>query len=167
MAVTTTHNSYGAPVSFGVKQAAESKYRKRLGMVYPQVGSFSEAIGNPAALKNNVSEGGYFGTSYGVELIRNNLRQLLLCGKGERVMLPNFGLDLRKYLFEPLDETTYFLIKSEILSTLHKYFSSLNIINLSVLSPPSNADKHELLIKLTLQVLDESQELFDVEVKVA
>ena len=167
MAITTTQITYGAEPSISIKRAAASKYKKKNGLVYPLVGSFKTVTGTPASLKNNVSEGGYFSKAYGIELIRNNLRQLLLCEKGERIMLPNYGLSLKKYLFEPLDETTYYLIKQDILRTLETYFSIVNVISLSVFSNPLQAERSQLTVSLTLQLLDESLDIFDVEVTIA
>lgn len=167
MATTTTHNTYGAKTSIAVQRKAASQTRKRAGFAYPLVGGFSKVTGSPSELKNNVSEGAYFSPATGVDLIRNNLRQLLLCNKGERIMLPSYGLSLNKYVFEPIDETTYFLIKQDILKTLDRYFSIVNVITLSVMSSPAEADRSELYISLTLQLLDESQDIFDIEVTVA
>ena len=166
MATTTTHNIYGAPVSIGVKQASEAKFRKKMGFTYPLTGSFKTVTGVPQALQNNVSEGGYFSKAYGVSLIKNNLRQLLLCNKGERVMLPTYGLSLDKYLFEPLDETTYELIKLDVLRTLKKFFSIVRVIGLKVFSNPAQEEKSQLFISLTLQLMDESLDIFDVEVTI-
>ena len=81
-------------------------------------------------------------------------------------MLPQYGISLQKYLFEPLDETTYFLIKNDILRTLKEYFSIVNVISLSVFSGALDADRSQLIIKLTLQILDESLDIFDAEVTI-
>lgn len=166
MAITTTHNTYGAEVSIAVKRNSASQFKQKYGFSYPLTGGFSTVTGVPSELKNNVSEGGYFSRAYGATLIRNNLRQLFLCEKGERIMLPEYGLGLTKYLFEPLDETTYYLIKTDILRTLEKYFSILNVISLSIFSSALQAQRSELVIRLTLQVLDESLDIFDAEVTI-
>ena len=164
MAITTTHNTYGAPVSLNVKRAVASKYKKKMGFAYPLAGSFKTVTGRPAILQNNKGPGGYFSKSYGLDLIRNNLRQLLLCQKGERIMLPDYGISLQKYLFEPLDETTYFLIRNEVLQTLRKYFSIVNVIKLGIFA--DEFIDHQLIIRLTLQLMDESLDIFDVEVTI-
>jgi len=44
--------------------------------------------------------GGFFSKRSGVVMIREAVKQLLLTERGERVMLPNFGCNLRKYLFQ-------------------------------------------------------------------
>ena len=167
MATTTTHNTYGVEVSLAVQRNAASKDKRKAGFVYPLTGSFKSVAGVPAALQNNTSEGSYFSQSYGVSLIKNNLRQLLLCEKGERVMLPNYGMSLQRYIFEPLDETTYYLIKNDILRTLNTYFSIVNVISLNVYSTGLEANRQQLVVRLTLQLLDNSLDIFDVEVNLA
>ena len=81
--------------------------------------------------------------------------------KGERVMLPGYGMSLKKYLFEPLDEITYFLLRTDILKTLNKYFKTVNVISLGIFA--DEVVEHQL----TLQVLDESLDIFDIEVNIA
>ena len=82
-------------------------------------------------------------------------------------MLPNYGLSLQKYVFEPLDETTYFLVKNDILQTINTYFSIVNVISLSVFSTAIEANRNQLVVRLTLQLLDSSLDIFDVEVNLA
>ena len=168
MATTTEHNLYGTNVSLSVKRVTSSKYKKKSGFVYPLMSKFDTATGG--ALQKNTSQKGYFSKSYGIPLIENNLRQLILCEKGSRIMLPDYGLSLQKYLFEPMDETTYFLIKNEILEVLNKYFTIVNVITLGVFSNVKkntvSPEKNELLIKLTLQLMDESLDIFDVQVNI-
>ena len=168
MATTTEHNLYGTNVSLSVKRAVSSKYKKKSGFVYPLMSKFDTVTGG--ALQKNTSQKGYFNKAYGIPLIENNLKQLILCERGSRVMLPDFGLSLQKYLFEPMDETTYFLIKNDILEVLNKYFTIVNVITLGVFSNVKkntiSPEKNELLIKLTLQLMDESLDIFDVQVNI-
>ena len=167
MATTTTHNTYGAPVSVPLKNTIGGKTGKVNGLVYPLTGSFKKVTGSPPVLQNNTSEGGYFSKGSGIDLVRNNLRQLLSCEKGERVMLPNYGISMRKFLFEPLDETTYFLVRTEVLRTLNTYFSSVNVISLAVYAANEQREQGKLTVSLTLQLKDESLEVFDTDVVIA
>ena len=80
-------------------------------------------------------------------------------------MLPSYGGSLNRYLFEPLDETTFFLVKNDVLETLSTYFSSVKVISLRVFSK-SQTERNDLNVSLTLQLLDESLDIFDVEVKI-
>ena len=46
--------------------------------------------------------------------IKQNLKMLILTNPGERVMTPNFGVGIRKYLFEVVSDEVYAEIDSKI-----------------------------------------------------
>jgi phage baseplate assembly protein W len=165
MATTSTHNRYGIPLSLATQRSSSSQYKKRYGLRYPIVGSLDGTV-TGGALQKNTNQGGYFQKSSGLSLLKGNLRQLLLTEKGERLMLPDYGLSLRKYVFEPLDEVTYFLIKTDILKTLYKYFKAIRVLTVAVGATVEQADRGELSISLTLQLVSDSKEVFDMEVNV-
>ena len=104
--------------------------------------------------------GGYLGKSSGLDLIKSNLRQLLLTQRGERVMLPNFGTNLKNYLMEPLDETLLNQIKVEILDSLSRYARNVLVTKLQII--PSN--ENHLYIKLFCQLREEENVTFEVKV---
>tara|TARA_R110002020_G_scaffold281534_5_gene497284 strand:- start:61546 stop:62046 length:501 start_codon:yes stop_codon:yes gene_type:complete len=163
MATTTTHTTYGVPVSLAIQKSNQSKRQQRYGLSYPLSVPLDDTV-TGAYLKKASSQANYFNKSSGVSLIRNNLRQLLLTEKGSRVMLPDYGLDLKRYLFEPLDETTFFLIRRDILQTISRYFSIARPLSLKVFSDDRDTENNRLYIELTLQLMDESLDIFDVEV---
>tara|TARA_R110002110_G_scaffold29921_1_gene106154 strand:- start:126 stop:626 length:501 start_codon:yes stop_codon:yes gene_type:complete len=165
MATTTSTTKYGVPVGSSIEKGVRSKYKSRVGLAYPLVRT-RDIVVTSILQKNKVTQATYFGKSTGQELIKNNLQQLIKTEKGERVMLPDYGLALKKYVFEPLDETTYELLKQDILSNIRKYFSIAKVIKLSVLADPNSVDSNQLLINLTIQILDESLDIFDIEAKV-
>ena len=60
-------------------------------------------------------EGYYFNLNANdADAIRADLLHLLLTNKGERLYLPDFGSDLKKYIFEPNDSVTHEQIKDKI-----------------------------------------------------
>ena len=65
--------------------------------------------------------GGIFTKTSGIKMIRDAVQQLLLTERGERVMLPNYGCNLRRYLFQPLDQTTFENIRREIEKSFNNY----------------------------------------------
>lgn len=165
MATTTTFEKYGVPITIEVQKAATSKTRERKGLAYPLVQSLSKTV-TGGFIHSPSSQGHYFSPASGKSLIRNNLRQLLLTQKGERLMLPDFGLDMARFLFEPLDQTLFFLIRREIVLNITKYFRNIRIIKVNVASDDLSSDKNQLFIGLTLQLLDESLDVFDIQVSV-
>ena len=61
------------------------------------------------------------------DAIRADLLHLLLTNKGERLYLPDFGSDLRKYIFEPNDNVTHSSIKDNLNDTISKYIPNLTV----------------------------------------
>jgi len=165
MATTTTTTKYGAPVSLSVQRGIRSKYKSKIGLAYP-VTRITTVIPAAPLVQNKNRSVTYFGKSKGLELIKNNLTQLIKTEKGERLMLPDYGLGLSRYLFEPLDEVTYDLIKRDILYNIHRYFSIGRVITLSIFSQDLERDRNQLIIRLTMQLLDASLDIFDIEAKV-
>lgn len=163
MATTTTFNKYGREVSISVQKSIKSQYRKKSGLAYPLTATVSKVAGDSGI--SSPRTGSYFNKASGISLIRNNLRQLLKTERGERVMLPDFGVSLRKYVFEPMDEVTFILIKQEVLGSITKYFPQANVIKISVLGgEPDN--EHLLKISLTLQLRDSSLDTFEADIEV-
>lgn len=77
-------------------------------------------------------------TTTDAEDVRASLMHLLLTNKGERFMMPEFGTDLIKYIFQPKDSKTITDLKLEISDAINKFIPNLQlndiIIEDSVLS---------------------------------
>jgi hypothetical protein len=163
MATTTTFNKYGREVSISVQKAVKSQYRKKSGMAYPLSANLNKVTGDATLFGKRT--GAYFSKAYGINLIKNNLRQLLRTERGERVMLPDFGVSLRKYIFEPMDEVTFILIKQEVLGAITKYFPQAQVLAVSVMGG-EEGNEHLLKISLTLQLRDSSLDTFEADIEV-
>jgi phage baseplate assembly protein W len=59
--------------------------------------------------------------------VKNDLLHLLLTQKGERYYLPDFGSDLRKYVFEPNDGITYSEMEQDLNETIKAYIPNITI----------------------------------------
>lgn len=147
----TTINHYGTQLTKAVKTDIQAQNKKTYGLNFP--------FG-----KN--TRRGYFAKEAGLELIKSNLIQLLSTVPGERVMLPNYGLDLRNFLFEPLDSITFGEMKSLILSTLASYAPYVRVVGLRIVE----SDKINysgipgIVISLTVKVLDGTGQTIDLSV---
>ena len=62
--------------------------------------------------------------------IKQAIVSLLLTNKGERLMNPKYGSDIRNYLFEPLDYGTAAQIKANIRSTIDRFEPRISISEL-------------------------------------
>jgi phage baseplate assembly protein W len=102
---------------------------------------------------------GLFRTQMGTAQIRSDLLFLLQSNFGERVMLPQFGTNLKEILFEPNDEVAISQTRSLIISAIQTWEPRVvieeleigsNLDILETLSPedPRTQDDHVLAIKI-------------------
>lgn len=119
-------------------------------------------------LGKNTKTGGFFVKTSGIELIKNAVKQLLNTERGERVMLPKYGCNLRRFLFQPLDEVTFEEIKEEILYSFNNYITGARIKRLAVipLEDVGPAGGNSLLVRLILSLVEDDLKVFDVEVRI-
>tara|TARA_Y100000592_G_scaffold46384_1_gene73653 strand:+ start:40070 stop:40462 length:393 start_codon:yes stop_codon:yes gene_type:complete len=66
-----------------------------------------------------------------IPMIMQNLKMVILTAPGERAMDPEFGVGIKKFLFEPNTNSTYADIKSRIVSQVASYLSYLDIIDIA------------------------------------
>ena len=78
--------------------------------------------------------------------IKADLVHLLLTNKGERLYLPEFGANLRQYLFEPNDQTSSNAIKNEINEAIKKFLPNLQVTELTV--TPSTENQHTVIVRI-------------------
>jgi uncharacterized protein len=133
MSIPTTTNVYGKILPQTSKNIVSIKVNKPIGIKYP--------IDPDTA-------NGYFSKQSGLDLIRNNLKILLKTVKGERFMLPEYGCNLRHYLMEPLDETTFSLVRDDIQNSIRKYLNGVTILKLQVVGTETSTMNVNLLCSL-------------------
>jgi len=80
------------------------------------------------------------------QAIKSDLVHLLLTNKGERLYLPDFGANLRKYLFEPNDTTSTNGIKNEISEAVRKFIPNLTITELT--TSPVEDNEHAVTVRI-------------------
>lgn len=74
------------------------------------------------------------------EALSSNLILLLLTEKGERYYQPDYGLDIKKYIFEPKDGFTQSDIEEEIRETVKLYIPELTITGVKFFSGDDEGD---------------------------
>ena len=85
------------------------------------------------------------------DAIRADLLHLLLTNKGERLYLPEFGSDLKKYIFEPNDEITHEQIKENLNQTIIRFIPNLLINDISF---RNDAIEELIIVELTYTVTE-------------
>lgn len=67
-----------------------------------------------------------------LDAVKNSLSNIINTSKGSRRMLPEFGSDVQKLLFEPLDEITARRIGENILNSVGMWEDRIEILGLHV-----------------------------------
>ena len=83
-------------------------------------------------------------------LVKQNFKMLLLTDRGEWVMEPNYGVGLKKYLFENFDQSTFSRIETDILEQVSIYMPIVAIQEISF--QPSDQFSNRLNIKIAYTI---------------
>ena len=89
------------------------------------------------------------------QLAKQNLKMLVLTNPGERIMNPDFGVGLLRYLFEMNDTTTYNNLTQRIISQTAKYMTFIRINNVDYSYIEDNPDlfPHALAISIRFTIV--------------
>jgi len=97
------------------------------------------------------SSRGLFGqTATTLEQAGHNIKNLLLTSKGERVMQPDFGSDLRSLLFEQAGDNINNDIKEAISDAMSNWLPYINISNVNVIENETNLNQMKVSIDFSL-----------------
>ena len=72
-------------------------------------------------------QNGFALTQSTMEVIRQNFKNLILTNPGERVMMPTFGVGIRRFLFEPNNVNTHGNISSAVDEQVGQYMPFIEI----------------------------------------
>jgi len=61
------------------------------------------------------------------EAVKQNFKNLILTSPGERIMIPEFGVGLRRYLFEPQSTVTFRDLRGRIQDQVSTYLPFIHI----------------------------------------
>jgi phage baseplate assembly protein W len=89
--------------------------------------------------------------SYDVAAIQNSLQNLFNTLPGQRFLFPEYGLDLNRYIFEPITKSNAEDIGRIILNTITRYEPRVNVVQINVNSQP---DLNQYLITIIINIID-------------
>lgn len=90
-------------------------------------------IGIDLPIRNADNSEGFFATTKTtIGAVKNNIRNLMLTNAGERIMQPNFGMSLRKFLFEQISSDTILQIQTEIQEKISQFLPFVIVKDISV-----------------------------------
>tara|TARA_R100000030_G_scaffold64331_2_gene48960 strand:- start:425 stop:847 length:423 start_codon:yes stop_codon:yes gene_type:complete len=96
---------------------------------------------------------------------KTDLVMLLLTHKGERYMQPDFGTNLRRFVFDPNTRDTSQAIENEILTAIKFWLPFINIESINVDRSIENIDQYKINVSITFSVIDDIAEFTSVTFK--
>ena len=113
---------------------------------------------NPLDLQKNIAIGvslpfskPFTSTYTTKDQIKSNLVNLLLTDTGERLMNPNFGTLLRRFLFEGITDSNIESLKESVLNSIAIYVPEVAVLEL-IISPNADYNLVELTINYVLKI---------------
>ena len=94
----------------------------------------SIGIDMPFRLTANTASGsGYFASTFTtIEAVKNNIRLLLDTEKGERLMQPNLGMNLKRFLFDNITQDTTAEVQADITDTISRFLPFVTITTMDI-----------------------------------
>jgi phage baseplate assembly protein W len=106
------------------------------------------AVGVAIPFNNNSV---FFSTYTTQDAIRNNLLNFFLTNKGDIYLNPNFGANLRIFIFEQISSNSMDSLKETVQSLISQYFVNIKVDNLNILQSP---DTNEVTIQLYYTIIN-------------
>ena len=95
----------------------------------------------------------------GQELARAQVSQILLTAPGERAMLPNFGVDIDKFLFEQITPALLQELRTEILQQIADYAQNLEVVSFQTKVSEASNGANQLNIRLVVRQRDDDEQI--------
>ena len=86
---------------------------------------------------------------FDIPSIKNSIANIFLTSPGQKILNPTFGINLRRYLFDPVSDFTAYQIKNDITSNLTDQEPRIQLEKTSVLP---DSDRQEYYIALQINV---------------
>jgi uncharacterized protein len=122
---------------------------------------------NPLDLQKNIAIGvslpfdgpGVFNSTYTTkDQIKSNLVNLLLTDVGERIMNPNFGCLLKRFLFEGINESNINDLKVSINDSISLYIPEITVSSINVVSS-KDSNLIDVTINYTLNISNNADQV--------
>ncbi len=109
----------------------------------------------PTSLTNDRLQGKDLRVDYDVDAIMNSLNNIFKTIPGERFLVPTFGANLRRYLFEAVSIPIANQIGSEIVRAIEEWEPRVTVDRVSVVGDPEN-HQYDVTINITINALKQA-----------
>jgi phage baseplate assembly protein W len=91
-----------------------------------------------------------------VEAVFNSIENIVLTTQGERRMLPTFASNIKRLLFEPIDETSARLIAEGLLDSIAIWEPRIKVTGFDI-EPMYDENQYKCRLRFTLQNKEETE----------
>tara|TARA_A100001515_G_scaffold86418_1_gene68652 strand:- start:157 stop:561 length:405 start_codon:yes stop_codon:yes gene_type:complete len=85
------------------------------------------------------------------DVVKQNLKNLVLTSPGERVMIPDFGAGVRRLLFDPATPSTYQTLKGRVSTQISKFMPFVEIEEMVILTPDEDESLSPNSVRLIIR----------------
>ena len=85
------------------------------------------------------------------DVVKQNLKMLVLTNPGERIMMPDFGAGLYQYFFEPLLPSLFGEIRRDIAQQVSKYMPFVQIQSIDFLTSDVDLSLSDTAVRIVIK----------------
>ena len=118
--------------------------------------------------RDDLGDGWFASTKTTIEAIKNNIRNLLNTNAGERLMQPNIGLNLRRSLFEQINEESLIGIQDSIMDSFNIWLPFIEVRDIQIFTNTndSSVGTNEVRLKILFNIIKDPNTLESVDVTI-
>lgn len=87
-----------------------------------------------------------------VGYVRSQVYHVIFTPKGQRIRRPDFGTNLREYVFNPNDNVSWDSVKEDVSETVARYVRGVTIENIDVYKDDEEGSGREMYVKINFSV---------------
>ena len=84
--------------------------------------------------------------------VKSQLMHIIFTPKGQRIMKPEFGTDLIKYIFDPSDGMSWEAIKTEVSESVKRWATNINLRDIQVVK--NEYDESQIFVRVDYSVTE-------------
>ena len=116
--------------------------------------------------KSEGRDGWFASTDTTIEAVKNNIKNLLQTQKGERFMQPLLGIDLRRYMFNTIDEELTFEIQNSILDTFKLWLPFVEVRDIKVNIKEVEVGRNNINLHIDFNIKQDPNTLASVQLDI-
>ena len=111
-------------------------------------------LGRGPSFPLNRSDTGGLAYTEDIDRINQSLFLIFETPKGSRLMMPEFGSDLRKYRFDPLDTVLMERLRYTITEDIKRWEPRISLVGIEFLADSAAIDNNILYISITYNIIN-------------